>query len=190
MTTKITEDAIEMLAIERLEVEGYSYLYGPDIAPDGSIPERESYEDVILLGRVEAAIARLNPAIPPTARLDALRQIQRLNAPDLIANNEAFHRLLTDGIPVTLHKDGSARGDLVWLIDFDHPENNDYLVVNQFTVVSASTSSAYTASPELVEGGMARQKRPDVILFVNGLPLVVIELKNAGDENATVFSAF
>ncbi len=169
----ITEDDIELLAIKRLENGGYSYLYGPDIAPDGSMPERSSFEDVLLLTRLETAVARLNPQIPPTARLDALRQIQRLNVPNLIANNEAFHRLLTEGIPVTYQKDGSARGDLVWLVDFTQPENNDYLVVNQFTVV---------------ENGV--NKRPDVLLFVNGLPLVVIELKNAADENATIKTAF
>ncbi len=183
MTTKITEDAIELLAIERLEAEGYRYLYGPNIAPpatgSGSAAaelaetERASYEDVLLLGRLEAAVARLNPAIPPTARLNALRQIQRLNAPDLIANNEAFHRLLTEGIPVTVHKDGQERGDLVWLVDFEDPANNEFLAVNQFTVI---------------ENGI--NKRPDVVLFVNGLPLVVIELKNAADENATVRTAF
>ncbi len=173
MTHKITETAIEHLAIERLEAEGYTYRYGPTIAPDGEQPERASYEDVLLLARVETAIARLNPAIPPTARLDALRQIQRLNAPDLIANNETCHRLLTEGIPVTMHQNGQERGDLVWLVDFAHPENNEYLVVNQFTVI---------------ENGV--HKRPDVILFINGLPLVVIELKNAADETATVLTAF
>ena len=171
--TKLSEDAIEHLALERLEAEGYSYLYGPDIAPDGSLPERASYEDVLLLARVEAAIARLNPAIPPQARLDALRQLQRLNSPSLIANNEAFHRLLTEGIPVTTHHNGQERGDLVWLVDFAQPENNDYLAVNQFTVI---------------ENGI--NKRPDVVLFINGLPLVVIELKNAADENATIHAAF
>ena len=173
MSEKITEDAIEGMAIDLLEAEGYGYRYGPDIAPDGPAPERNSFEDVLLLGRVEAAIARLNPAVPASARLDALRQIQRLNAPDLLANNEAFHRLLTDGIPVTVQQDGNARGDLVWLVDFDHPESNEYLVVNQFTVI---------------ENGI--NKRPDIVLFVNGLPLVVIELKNATDENATLLSAF
>lgn len=173
MTTKITEDAIELLAIGRLEAEGYSYLYGPNIAPDGSQPERRSYEDVLLIGRVEAAIARLNPHVPPPARLDALRQLQRLTAPDLIANNEAFHRLLTEGISVTVHHNGQERGDLVWLVDFANPANNDYLVVNQFTVI---------------ENGI--NKRPDVVLFINGLPLVVIELKNAADENATILTAF
>ncbi len=173
MTHKISEDAIERLAIEWLEAEGYRYLYGPTIAPDGDDPERGRYEDVLLLDRIKSAIARLNPHLPPNAHLDALRQIQRLNAPDLIANNETFHRLLTEGIPVTYQKDGQPRGDFVWLVDFAHPENNEYLVVNQFTVI---------------ENGV--HKRPDVILFINGLPLVVIELKNAADENATIKTAF
>ena len=173
MTTKITEDAIELLAIEHLEALGYHYLYGPDIASDGDHPERGSYDDVLLLKRLEAAVARLNSCVPATAQIDALRQIQRLNAPELIANNEAFHRLLTEGVPVTYQKDGVPRGDLVWLVDFTHPENNEWLVVNQFTVI---------------ENGV--NKRPDVVLFVNGIPLVVIELKNPADENATIKTAF
>ena len=172
-STKITEDQIELLAIERLEALGYHYLYGPDIAPDSDAPEREAFEDVLLLSRLEAAIARLNPQVPPTARADALRQLHRLNAPDQIANNEAFHRMLTEGITVTYQVDGAPRGDLVWLIDFAHPENNEWLVVNQFTVIEHGVN-----------------KRPDVILFVNGLPLVVIELKNAADEAATIKTAF
>lgn len=131
----ISEDAIELFAIERLEAEGYSYRYGPDIAPSPStssgdgvslaepdfgelsrvVEARDSYEDVLLLGRVKAAIARLNPTIPAVARPDAvaqaIRQLQRLTAPDLIANNEAFHRLLTEGVPITYQKDGNPRGD-------------------------------------------------------------------------------
>ena len=170
---KITENAIENFAIELLQRISYQYIYGPDIAPDSAVPERESFEDALLLSRLEAAISRLNPQVPPTARADALRQLQRLNAPDLIANNEAFHRMLTEGITVTYQVDGAPRGDLVWLVDFDHSENNEWLVVNQFTVI---------------ENGV--NKRPDVILFINGLPLVVIELKNPADENATVRSAF
>ncbi len=170
---QLNESNIEQFAVQLLADRGYHYLYGPDIAPDGKSPERGSYEDVLLLGRVEAAVSRLNPALPQSARADAVRQIQRLNAPDLIANNEAFHRLLTEGIPVSLHQDGEERGDLVRLVDFANPANNDFLAVNQFTVI---------------ENGV--NKRPDVVLFVNGLPLVVIELKNAADENATVLAAF
>lgn len=172
-SSKISEEDIELLAIDHLAAQGYTYLNGAIIAHDGEAPERDSYEDVLLIGRVEAAINRLNPHVPANARLDALRQLQRLNAPELIANNEAFHRLLTEGIPVTYQKDGNARGDRVWLIDFDEPTNNDLLAVNQFTII---------------ENGI--NKRPDVILFINGLPLVVIEFKNATDEKATVLSAY
>ena len=128
---------------------------------------------MLLPGRVARAIARLNPHLPPATHADALRQLQRIAGPELIAVNEAFHRLLTEGIPVSLHENGQERGDRLWLVDFAHPERNDFLAVNQFTVV---------------ENGV--NKRPDILLFVNGLPLAVIELKNAADENATIRSAF
>lgn len=171
--TRITEDAIELLAIETLERLGYHYLYAPDIAPDTAQAERASYEEVLLAGRLEAAIRRINPTIPYDAQTEALKEIQRINSPELLTNNEAFHRMLTEGIKVTYQKDGNPRGDLVWLIDFENPENNEFIVANQFTVIENGNT-----------------KRPDVILFVNGMPLVVIELKNPTDENATVKSAF
>ena len=170
---KITESDIELLAIEELQAIGYHYIYGPDIAPDGEFPERESYSDTLLINRLKAAIARNNPTIPADAQQDALNQLLRLNSPDLTTNNEDFHRLLTEGIKVVYQKDGNPRGDLVWLIDFNDPENNEFLVVNQFTVIENNIN-----------------KRPDVILFINGIPLVVIELKNAADENATIRSAY
>ena len=170
---KISESAVEDLAIECLLAQGFAYLPGPEIAPDGKTPLRASFEDVLLLEKVRAAIDRLNPGIPPAARADALRQIQRFHSPELITNNETFHRLLTEGINVTYQRDGHPRGDYVWLVDFDHPENNEFTVVNQFTVV---------------ENGI--NKRPDILLFVNGLPLVVIELKNPADESATVRAAY
>ena len=170
---RITESAIEEFAIELLEKSGYQYIYAPDIAPDSETPERSSFEDILLLDRLKKAVDRINSSIPADAREDAIKQIQRLNSPELIANNEAFHRMLTEGIKVSYHKDGVERGDLVWLIDFKNPENNEFLVTNQFTVIENDVN-----------------KRPDVILFVNGLPLVVIELKNPADENATVKSAF
>ena len=169
----ITESAIEQFAIELLEEQGYQYVYAPDIAPDSETPERQSFEDVLLLERLRTAVGRINPGIPAEAREDAIKQIQRLNSPELIANNEAFHRMLTEGIKVSYQKDGADRGDLVWLIDFKNPENNEFLVTNQFTVIENDVN-----------------RRPDVILFVNGLPLIVIELKNPADENATVKSAF
>ncbi len=171
--TKITENTIEEFAIKLLERLGYQYIYAPDIAPDGEKPERNSYEDVLLTERLQNAIRRINPTIPVDAQEEALKEIQRINSPELLANNEAFHRILTEGINVSYQKDGHQRGDLVWLIDFENPENNDFIVANQFTVI---------------ENG--NNKRPDVILFVNGIPLVVIELKNPADENATVKSAF
>lgn len=170
---KITESAIEELAIELLEKQGYQYVYAPDIAPDSETPERTSFDEVLLLERLRTAVGRINPSIPADAREDAIKQILRLNSPELIANNEAFHRMLTEGIKVSYHKDGADRGDLVWLLDLKNPQNNEFLVSNQFTVLENEEN-----------------KRPDVILFVNGLPLVVIELKNPADENATVKSAY
>jgi len=171
--TKITENTIEKFAIELLERLGYQYIYAPDIAPDGDKPERNSYEDVLLSERLQNAIRRINPKVPIDSQEEALKEIQRINSPELLANNEAFHRMLTEGINVSYQKEGHQRGDLVWLIDFENPENNEFIVANQFTVI---------------ENG--NNKRPDVILFVNGIPLVVIELKNPADENATVKSAF
>lgn len=171
--TRITESSVEEFAIELLEGLGYEYMAGPDIAPDGEKAERKSFEDVLLLDRLRKAVEAINPTIPSEAREDAIKQIQRLNFPELIANNEAFHRMLTEGIKVTYQKDGVERGDLVWLIDFTNLEDNEFLVVNQFTIVQNNIN-----------------KRPDLILFVNGIPLVVIELKNPADEQATIHSAF
>lgn len=171
--TRITENHIEEFAIELLEKQGYQYIYAPDIAPDGETPERENYEQVILMERLRRAVRRINPLIPTDQQEEAIREIQRITSPELIANNETFHRYLTEGVPVSYHQDGGERGDLVWLVDFHHPQNNDFVVCNQFTVIENNHT-----------------KRPDVLLFVNGLPLVLVELKNAADENATVQSAF
>ncbi|MFC1634139.1 type I restriction endonuclease subunit R [Planctomycetota bacterium] len=170
---RITESAIETFAIDLLEKQGYQYIYAPSIAPDSDTPERQSFEDVVLLERLQSAIGRINSSIPGDIREDAIKQMLRLSSPELIANNEAFHRMLTEGVKVTYQREGQSRGDLVWLVDFKNPENNDFVVANQFTVTENNVN-----------------KRPDVVLFVNGLPLVVIELKNPADENATVRSAF
>lgn len=173
MSAKLTENAIEDLAIELLEKQGFSYIYGPEIAPNGDNSMRFSFEDVLLEDKLKAAIDRINPDIPADARVDALSQIKRINSPEMMTNNETFHRMLSDGVNVTFREGSEDRGDYVWLIDFDKPENNEFDVVNQFTVTQNQ-----------------QNKRPDVILFVNGLPLVVIELKNAADEHATVGAAF
>ncbi len=171
--TKITENTIENFAIQLLEGLGYGYLYGPSIAPDAESPERESFSQVLLLNRLERAVRRLNGELPTDAQAEAIKEIQRIASPELPSNNETFHRYLTEGIPVTIRRDGEERGERVWLIDFNDWYNNEFLVVNQFTIV---------------ENG--QNKRPDLLLFINGIPLVVIELKNATDENTTLHSAY
>lgn len=171
--TRITENTIESLAIDLFSKLGYTYIYAPNIAPDSENPERESFEQVLLLGRLQNAVQRINHKIPADAQAEAIKEIQRIASPELLANNETFHRFLTEGIPVSKRVDGEDRGDRVWLIDFKNPLNNDFVVANQFTII---------------ENG--NNKRPDVILFVNGIPLVVIELKNAADKNTTIHSAF
>jgi len=160
---KITENSIEQLAIELLEKQGYQHI---DTL-------QRNFEDVLLIDILQAAIARINPSIPVAARDDAFKQIQQINSPVLIANNEAFHRLLTEGVPVSYTQDGNDRGDRVWLLDFNNPDNNEFSIINQLTVVENDIN-----------------KRPDIVLFINGLPLVVIELKNPTDENATIKSAY
>ncbi len=171
--SRITENIIEEFCIELLEKQGYEYIYAPDIAPDSDNPQRSSFEEVLLPSRLNEAVARINPSIPHDAQQEAIKEISRIHSPELLTNNEAFHRMLTEGVKVSYQKDGSQRGDLVWLVDFANPENNDFVVANQLTVI---------------ENGV--NKRPDVVLFVNGLPLVVIELKNAADEHASVKSAY
>lgn len=178
--TRITENIIESFAIKLFEKLGYEYIYAPNIAPDGETPERETYEQVLLVERLQNAVKRINKSIPADAQAEAIKEIQRIASPELLANNEAFHRFLTEGIPVSKRVDGDDRGDRVWLIDFKNPYNNDFVVANQYTVVENNPAT----------GGTGAHKRPDVILFVNGIPLVVIELKNAADENATIHSAF
>ena len=171
--TRITENTIESFTIELFKTLGYEYIYAPNIAPDSKTPERENFEQVLLLGRLQKAVNRINSSIPADVQAEAIKEIQRISSPELLANNETFHRLLTEGIPVSKRVDGTERGDRVWLIDFKNPHNNEFVVVNQFTVVENN-----------------QNKRPDIVLFVNGIPLVVMELKNPVDENATVRSAF
>jgi type I restriction enzyme R subunit len=171
--SRLTESAIEAFAIKLFERLGYDALYAPDIAPDGDSPERSSYDEVLLTERLWLAIRRINPSIPLAVQQQAIKEVERIHSPELLANNETFHRMLTEGVKVSYQQDGNDRGDLVWLINFDNPENNEFIVANQFTVIENN-----------------QNKRPDIVLFVNGLPLVVIELKNAADENATVKTAY
>jgi type I restriction enzyme R subunit len=176
MSSAFTESVVEDAALAWLEALGYAVKHGPAIAAGELAAERRDpgYRDVILESRLREALARLNRALPPDAIEDAFRKLTRLSAPSPSERNRAVHRLFVDGVAVEYRRpDGSIAGDQARLIDFDNPDNNDWLAVNQFTVC---------------EGQHTR--RPDVVLFVNGLPLAVIELKNAADENATVWSAW
>lgn len=171
-----TESVVEDAALAWLEALGYTVLHGPDIAAGEPRAERSdpNYRDVILEGRMRQALVRLNPDLPHEALEDAFRKFTRVDAPSLIARNRTVHRMLADGVTVEYAwTDGSIAGAQVRILDFDTPDNNDWLAVNQFTVS---------------EGQHTR--RPDMVLFVNGLPLGVIELKNPADENATIWSAF
>jgi type I restriction enzyme R subunit len=169
----MTEDQLEQETLGWLADVGYAQCYGPDIAPDGTAPERASYRQVLLIERLRQAVARLNPAMPQAAREDAVQQVVDLGTPALLAANRHFHRLLVAGIPVQYQRDGETRGDFVRLIDWAEPASNEWLAVNQYSIQ-----------------GPNHTRRPDVILFVNGLPLVLIELKNPADLNADVWKAF
>ncbi|MDQ1298155.1 MAG: type restriction enzyme subunit [Campylobacterota bacterium] len=171
--TKITENEIELFAIELLEKLGFEYIYAPSIAPDSETPMRESFADVILKDKLQNALTAINPTLDYDLIEYAVKQCQRLRTTELLTDNETFHKMLTEGITVEVQKDGVTRGEIVKLIDFDDVSRNDFIVSNQFTIV---------------ENGI--NKRPDLILFVNGLPLVVVELKNPVDENATIGSAY
>ncbi|HEY9866695.1 MAG TPA: type I restriction endonuclease subunit R [Candidatus Obscuribacterales bacterium] len=168
-----TEDEIELYNLELLENLGYNYRNGHDIEPEGQHPERESFSDILLKDRLKNAIAKLNPDIPLEAREEAFKQVITLSAPDLLNNNETFHKYLTEGIDIEYQWQGETRGGKVWLIDFNYPENNQFLAINQYTVIEDN-----------------HNRRPDIILFINGLPLVVIELKNAADSKANLKAAY
>lgn len=169
----MTEDQLEQETLAWLQDVGYAHRYGPDIAFDGSSPERADYRQVVLPFRLREAINRLNPGIPVAAREDAIKQVTDLGIPSLLPANRAFHKMLVGGVPVQYQKDGETRGDFVRLIDWAHPEKNEWWAVNQFTIK-----------------GPHKTRRPDIILFVNGLPLVLLELKNPADENANIWKAF
>ena len=171
---KFSERHVEDAALSWLAGLGYAVLHGPDISPDGPTPERISYDQVFLTKRLREALERLNPHLPVETLEEVLRKVQQTETPSLVEENRRLHRYLVEGVPVEVtRKDGSIGGDVARLIDFDDVDANDWLAVNQFTVI---------------EHG--HNRRPDVVLFVNGLPLAVLELKNPGDENATLEGAF
>ena len=169
----MTEDQLEQETLGWLANVGYSVHSGLDIAQDGSNPQRADYRQVILPFRLREAIQRLNPHIPTAVREDALKQVLDLGIPALLTANQHFHRLLVTGVPVQYQKEGETRGDFVRLIDWANPERNEWLAVNQFSIK-----------------GPHHTRRPDIILFVNGLPLVLLELKNPADKNADIWKAY
>ena len=172
--TLFTESTVESAALAWLSELGWQVKHGPDIAPDGLFAERRDFGQVVLEQRLRDALARLNPTLPAEALEDAFRKLTRPEGADLLQRNRALHRLLVDGVTVEYRTaDGGIRGVPVRVLDFDDPDNNDWLAVNQFAVVENRHS-----------------RRPDLVLFVNGLPLAVIELKNAADADATIWTAW
>ncbi len=175
----LTESEIEQFAIDLLKSVGWGYVFGPDIAPEEvgtshySIGNRKSFSDVLLYDELKKALVRINPNVSEDLIDDAIAKVSSISSPDLLSANEIFHSFINDGVKVSYRKDGIERGEIIRLIDFNDIENNDFLAVNQFTVIENH-----------------KNKRPDIVLFVNGIPLVVMELKNPADENATVFSAY
>ena len=169
----MTEDQLEQETLGWLAEVGYNYVYGPTIAYDGESPERDHYRQVVLIERLRSAMAKLNPKVPLTACEDALKQVLELGLPVQLSANRLFHRLLISGVPVQYQKDGETRGDFVRLIDWVEVKANDWLAINQFSIQ-----------------GPKHTRRPDIILFVNGLPLVLLELKNPADIKADLGKAF
>ncbi len=173
MPKAISEEDLENECLDLFCSQGYLRAFGPDISEDGAAEERK-YGEVVLAGRLREALRRINRSIPEVALDEAAKRIVRTESQDLVVNNQMFHRLVTDGVSVeTKRPDGTLKNEIVWLFDFENAENNEFLAVNQLTVKEERNN-----------------RRPDIVLFVNGLPLVLIELKNPADENATVWSAF
>jgi len=167
------ESVVEQAAIEWLQDLGWTYIHGPTLAPDGVAPERASYRDVVLVDRLRRSLRRINDHLPADAIDEVVRRVLRLDSPSLEENNHAFHRMVRAGIELQVKRDGTMRGDIAWLFDYFEPDKNDWLVVNQLTVIDGNNN-----------------RRPDLVLYVNGLPLAVIELKNPDDPNATIESAW
>ncbi len=170
----VTESIVEHAALTWLGELRYSLGHGPQMAPGESTAERETFGEVVLVGRLREALHRLNPTIPEEAREEALRKVLRVATTSLTQTNRAFHRMLRDGVDVEYaRQDGSIKGDKARLVDFADVRENDWLAVNQFTVIEGQ-----------------HNRRPDVVVFVNGMPLALVELKNAADEDATIWSAY
>jgi type I restriction enzyme R subunit len=174
LAANLVENDVELAALDWMQQLDYATVFGPHLAPGEPGAERKSFGEVVLEERFRAVLRKLNPTLPAEALDEAFRKVTVPQHPSLIANNRAFHRMLVDGITVECRrKDDSIGAEIVRLIDFDDPEANDWLVVNQFTVIEGQ-----------------HNRRPDTVIFVNGLPLGVIELKNAADDQADIWAAF
>lgn len=174
MTEGFSEDTVEFAGLDWFGELGYEVLWGPDIAPEGANPERISFGDVILLGRLRKTVRKLNPGLDDETLEQVVSKVSQSDTPSLFDENRRLHKLLIDGVDLDItHSDGTIGGKKFHLIDFDKLHNNDWLVVNQFTVIENQNN-----------------RRPDMVVFVNGLPLGVIELKNTADESATLEGAY
>lgn len=162
----ITENIIESFTIETLQELGWTYLHGLAIAPGAEQTERKNFEQIILVERLRKAVSVLNPDIPKEVQEQAVQKLLRIYSSDLLYNNETFHGFLVEKVKIPYQQDGFERSYEVALIDFEEIWKNEFLCVNQYSIVEKN-----------------QHKRPDVLLFVNGMPLVVMELKNAADEN-------
>ena len=169
----INEDQVEQLAIEWFKELEYDYLLGYDIAPDSSDPQRQNYQEVLLSKYLQISLQKLNPTLPTSAIDEAVHILKKPQHASLIQNNRAFHQMLLQGIPVEIKTDDGKKGEVLKVIDFEEVKNNHFLVVNQYTIK-----------------GTKGNRRPDLVVFINGLPIAVLELKNPADENADIYKAY
>jgi type I restriction enzyme R subunit len=192
----LTESHLEEATLEYFRGLGYGILFGSEIAPGEPAEERVSFSEVVLPERLRATIKRLNPALPDSALEEAFRKVTRQESPALVVNNRRLHKMLVNGVTVEFSKDGRIVGDIARLIDFENSENNDWAVVNQFAVSGERDGRVRHASPQRGEEPQQMgnedltNRRPDVVVFVNGLPLAVIELKNPADETVDIWKAY
>ena len=169
----LSEQHLEDLCLGWFQETGWQCAHGPDIAPDSSMPERTDYRQVVLRERLLTTLGRINPQIPPAALEQAIHVLQTVSEPQMVVRNRSVHQLLLNGVRVEFALGDDKKSDLVRFIDFAQPSHNDFLVVNQFTITGAK-----------------QLRRPDMVVFVNGLPLAVVELKNPANEQTDVWDAF
>jgi type I restriction enzyme R subunit len=169
----VTEDTLELQALDWFKEIGYAKYHGPDIAPEGKNEERKSFADVILVNRLKNKLFELNPKVPANGIDEAIRKILLFDITNPVLQNKRCHQYITDGVDVEYQTVHGNKPDKVWLIDFKNPENNEFIAINQFTVIENKNN-----------------RRPDIVIFINGLPLAVVELKNPSDPKTDVWEAY